>query len=143
MDATFTHQLNYLAKTFDGTIEIDDQNDGWLLKPTPVVITFQELDQTTRAQHKFHFRLIAFFSNAKKKEGFGSQVADMDLDTSELYDMTVEYLNKYSISDPINFSAQVREEVLNDFGALSSLAFFFLNQKFYPFFQKLAPSMQL
>lgn len=106
-------------------------------------ITFQELDQTNRGQHKFHFRIVTFYSNAKKKGGFGSQDLEFDLDTDELYDMTVEYVKKFSILDSASFTAQVREEVLNDFGALSTLAFWLLREKFFPFFQRLAPTMQL
>lgn len=143
MEKTFTHQITYLAKIFDGSIEVDDQNDGWVLKETPAVITFKDLDQTSREQHKFHFRIISFYSNAKKRAGFGSQEMQIDIDTDELYDMAVEYINRFSIPDEANFGAIAKEEVLNDFGAMSSLAFWLLKEKFYPFFQKLAPSMRL
>jgi len=139
---TFKKEITYLGKTFDQSI-MSDTHDGFVLKPVTKLATFKELDQTSREQHKFHFRLVTFYTTLQKKDDFGSKEGEIALDTDEAYDLAVEFINKYAICDETEFTNRDREEVLNDAGAMISLSMWLAKEKFFPFFQVLMPSLKV
>jgi len=140
MEKTFKKEVTYLANTFDAS-KVTDTHNGWEYLPVKKMVTFNELNQTERAQAKFHFRIVAFFTTIPEKESFGSAVGGIRVDTDMAYDLCVEYLNKFTVLDS-GFTAQDLEEVLNDSGCIVPLSMWLSKEKFFPFFLKLTAIME-
>lgn len=141
METTFVKSVSFFGMTVDPTKMTEDNPGGVIKGPVTKSITFVELDEYSREQHKYVGKLIAWFTNSEKKEGFGSNEGKIVLDTDDMYDLVVEFLKKYSKLDD-NFTAMDREELLNDYPAIWSLSDWLVAEKFFPFFQKLMPRLK-
>lgn len=135
MENFFKQEITYSEKTFNNEL-VSDTNDGWYYRRITKLATFKELDQMARDQHKFHFRLVTFYTMGTTKESFGAMQGSFTVDTSEAYDLTVEFINKF-LAPNEDFTSRDREELLNDASALIFLSMELAKKKFYPFFQKL------
>lgn len=141
MDKTFSKELTFIKPVYRETL-VSDTCDGWDNKSqVKKMAHFYELDALNRDQHKYHFRIIGFYSNAEKKDGFGTQAAQITMPTDEMYDMTVEFLKKFCLLNPEGFNETDRELFLNDFSAISAFALWLFREKVYPFFVEVSPNL--
>lgn len=137
---TFSKEVTFLAPTYDQVAHDAGTIGQWTKEPMTKVATFKELDQCDRDQHKFHFKVISFFSKSaadtdedgedEEKESVGA------FDSDGVYDIATKFIKKFLVPSP-EFSLADREMFLSDSGALLEFSLWLVKEKMTPFFLKL------
>lgn len=114
--------------------------------------TFKELNRFDKTQAKLHFKIISMFEGmqddqkeeirkAKTPEEKSAilENSDISINSDALYDITVKAVNQLLVVDE-KFTANDKDELINDSIALLNLGLWLFANKFAPFFQKLRMS---
>lgn len=123
-EKTFTHELVFKKKAFDKENPAERK-----LEDVTKLVTFNELNQMERSQHKFHGKLFAFFAT----QSFADDGEKVTLDTDGIYDLTTLFIKNFLVTDE-QFGIKERELLLNDSTALFDLGIWLMKEKFTPFF---------
>ena len=125
MSNTFNKEISFISLSFD------EANNIWIEKPIIKTATFNELSRRDRKQHKLHFAIVSLFSKSMGEDGAEKKV---NLDSDEIYDITVRAVKDLLIVSD-QFTATDKNELLSDSGALVEFGFWLITEKIIPFFQ--------
>jgi hypothetical protein len=120
---TFTKDISYLSNTFD-----NDKQAFTMTKVTRV-FKFKELNRTDKSQHKLFFLMFPLYLSTKDMNGNERMIADPEV----LQNLTNVALDKLLIVESPQ-DEQDKKEFTNDGIAVMEFGYWFLNQKFTPFF---------
>lgn len=132
----FTRELTYLEK-----LPIEGKPDEWEYKPTKKTAAFYELSRTDKRQHKLHALILSFV-----RSGSNSSEDDIEtkfkIDSDLVLELGVRGFNTLFVKDHPDNGMDVtdKSEFLIDGGAVSTWAFWFLQEKVLPFFPVLIGS---
>lgn len=128
----FKIEVPVLLPVFDA----EQEKDVW--KPQKKTLTFKELNQKDKTQHKLHFLLIGLMEE-KTKDADTNQDGkiQMVLDTDKLYEITVKSVKVLSVLNE-EFTLQDQKCLLDDSGALFQLGMVLMKDHLGPFFLTLS-----
>lgn len=133
---TFKREISFLSIS-------PDADGGASFKPVIKTVTFKELSQTDKDQHKLHFSIIKLMSasSSETSNAIGQEEkTTLDINTDVLYDLTTKFVKTMVVFDEDFKEMPDLKELLQDSGALLNLSMWLLTNKFIPFFQKLMGS---
>jgi hypothetical protein len=123
MNETYQKEITYLSSQFDN----DKQEIA--LKPFTKSFTFLELSRTDKKQHKLFFLMFPLYRNSIDMSGNSRTIADPEV----LQNLTNIAIETLMICADVK-EEQDKKEFLNDGIAVMNFGYWFLNQKFTPFF---------
>lgn len=135
----FQKDITFLGLVYDQLAHDAGEPGKWITEPLTKTASFKELDQRDRDQHKFHFKIVSFFSKGaaeeeaekdEEKESVGA------FDSDAVYDLTTKFIKKFMVIDP-NCTAADKESILTDSGAILEFGLWLVKEKFIPFFLRL------
>ena len=118
---TFKHKIKYSSKQMTAS--------GWGKGKVEKEVTFDELDETIKAQHRLHFKIVSLYT---AKPSDDTSEVQVKIDTDTMYDITVEAIKILAHTDE-NFTEVDLKEFLADSLAILKFGRWFMGEHLVPF----------
>jgi hypothetical protein len=119
--STFKHEIRFKQNQLDG-LEMK-------LRTVKKTVTFRELDETNKDQHRLHFRIMSLY---KTKMEVDERTKTMSIDTDVLYEITVESVKLLAVVDDSFTEMEMKEFLASSIGVLK-FGLWFLENHITPF----------
>lgn len=102
---------------------------GWTKSKVEKEVTFDELDETIKAQHRLHFKIIGLY---KTEQSETTNEVKFKIDPDTLYEITVEAIKVLAHVDE-TFGEGDLKEFLTDSLAILKFGRWFMGEHMVPF----------